>query len=48
MYRLDIVFNVGLWIANAATWSYNGNMGMAVLSMLGVLTAVMAGRLVAN
>lgn len=45
MLRPDVMLNVALWIANSVAWLYNGSIGMTVLSMLGVLSAVMIGRL---
>lgn len=46
--RIDAVFNVMLWLANAAVWVYNGSIPMALFSMLGVLGSVMLARLYAS
>ena len=48
MLRIDIMFNVGLWVMNSAVWAYRGHMGMFVLSALGVLGSVMLARLYAD
>ena len=48
MYRIDLRFNVVLWIANSVVWAYGGHIGMFVLSALGVLGSVMLARLYAD
>ena len=45
MLRIDTIFNVVMWIANTVAWAYNGHIIVSVVSMLGVLGAVMLGRL---
>lgn len=46
--RLDCLFNTALWIANSVIWLYNGNISMALFSLLAVLGSVMLGRLYAD
>lgn len=48
MMRPDIMFNIVMWIANSVAWAYNGHVGMMVLSLFGVLGAVMLGRICAD
>lgn len=48
MLRPDIVFNIVAWVGNCVAWSYTGNIGMMVMSMLGLLGAVVLGRLYAD
>ncbi len=43
--RIDVIFNVVLWVINSVVWMANGHAGMSVLCLFGVLGSVMLGRL---